>query len=315
MNIKISERIAPYSFSNHTLLPIPNSRSTLEVRPNRIIFLIEDRVESIDLQRTGPIKQFMTQLDVERERVVIQGSSLEGFFRVFIEQKDDFIEVAFKNLPLERREIKSSRTKSIIDKEKLFLGVTKSQDIDLIWRRKNCSEIFPIWFYLAQNFFHKNNEIVGEVDEIERHCYLHFKSLFIPQNCSDLHLGYKTSWLENRGAMDIFSIGYSAIRSLFFRAEKDRFFFLEKAFPQFDRGKLLNIKTGPIVINIEWSKKKMRKMEVYSLEAQKIIINVGSRVNSCRVRVGKKQRGVSHKLSDQLIINANQNYVLDRFEK
>jgi hypothetical protein len=187
MKIQIANKFNPFSQSDKTSCLIPNTSIAINVFPTfweifDIDNLDPDKKICIKWLLSGPIENFTTFLDLEKDRLVISGKDQnENFFRLFVYQ--EFSKIVFLCKKTTKKEIsykivsdkKETTSKEKILKfkkdekiildidgkfldqsqsngfiEKLSFGVYKKQDIDLINRRLDFEEILPFIFLLGQ---------------------------------------------------------------------------------------------------------------------------------------------------------------------
>jgi len=236
--------------------------------------------QEMELGVEGPLKEFTLMQDLER-----------GCVTVFSEKYRFYIwpdGVVKKEKP------------ALAHRERLFLGCTKKQEWELIKRRRDMREIFPLWFQLGQKIEAKGS--FSLLEECEEAILAHrperivpaflklfrvgFKGLMLPRKADDDFQGISTDQVEGDPAI-ILKEGSRLIRSCFLDEEK----ILPNLPPEFASGKLLTE-----TIDIEWTKKQVRRVVVRSKSEPKLEFPRSSR----RYRVTKKGEML---------------YLLDRFEK
>ena len=113
--------------------------------------------------------------------------------------------------------------------------------------------------------------------------------------------------------LSLFSEGVELIRSLFFQRKENKIEILPCLPPEFHCGKLLRICCGEYgSLDIEWTKKKIRRMEFFSLQDTEVIFSLRNGVKTFRVRKGKKDRGEVLSANEPVQVKANASYSLDR---
>lgn len=159
--IEIREKIAPYSRTPGTACFVPCSNWILSAFPT---MLKVGGLPDIPIGAMGPVKDFLVQMDLERDCVWISGLSQEGPYRLQIEAVDGYLWLALCRAPkgglvvkgncLQAKEklllAKGGKTSQHRAYERLSLGNWKAQDWDLIQRRNDLREIIPSLFLLGQ---------------------------------------------------------------------------------------------------------------------------------------------------------------------
>lgn len=166
MQIKIAERLRPYSHQPGTDCLLPGSNYRLQVFPTRVcLYRIErltpEKILEIPLALEGPVEDFTVQQDLEKGRVYVWGQAVNGFFRYYFAFNEDkkiclCIEKGPNSL-LEATTLpdyitlaKQDASFTLQSIERLSLGNHKAQDWDLVCRRTDLVEIFPAWYLLGQ---------------------------------------------------------------------------------------------------------------------------------------------------------------------
>lgn len=178
MRITIAERLRPFSHLPGTCCVLPGSTLELQIFPTviRIYDLAAQErrlLGEIAFDAVGPLADFTIQLDLEKQRLMIWGHSINGFLRYSIYAADQGRSLVFT---LEKEPspplhwccpktfahtiqdrvhtfmLPASRpaTPPLLTQERLSLGNHKAQDWTLIQRRLDLSEILPIWLRLGQ---------------------------------------------------------------------------------------------------------------------------------------------------------------------
>ena len=364
MKIKIDQNIAPFSGVCGTKVMIPGTTFSATIFPTKIEFFnLEKNSSEAELELyfkiKGPIKKFQVFQNIEKSFVEVMGFSLDGFFRYRIGVADKSIVISFEKTPKGKIEILSShdnkpnftekkdrfvlpintKIKEKISIEKLSFGVHKAQDIELINRRGDLNEIFPIWFALGQTIPHVKSKFEGvgllleeseklisekrkdDLESLFQNIFqAGFTSIFVPSLSDEKHLGVieeeKQKISKNTSALILLEKGYEIIRSLFISQDKNNIEILGCLLPTFHSGRMVNFSLESIgIIDIEWSKKLLKKMILRPYQSSTVRFKLQSSIKSFRMRTGLKDKGkVFHPESDIPIEN-NQIYYFDRFQK
>jgi hypothetical protein len=179
MKIKIAQRLCPFSHAPGTFCILPKTCLRFQIFPTRIC--VDDisgatpkQIFQIDLNLTGPAKDFTVQQDLERGLLKVWGHFHEGFVRYEIVpvQNDRSFDIRMEKCPNEGIEFKQLNRKIIAkdnvnfyrkeissdilsfrqeeETERLSLGSHKAQDWDMIARRGDLIEILPFWHRLGR---------------------------------------------------------------------------------------------------------------------------------------------------------------------
>jgi hypothetical protein len=223
--------------------------------------------------------------------------------------------------------------------ERLSLGMHKLQDFSMIARRGDLSEIFPHWLRLSEMIPH-TKESKSEacnlflLKECERHileknrveiagAFLQLFSsgmegILVPRLKDKLHQGIVPDSEIPDLLSSLFLLKKSAflIRSLFFTEAKPGFALLPALPPEFHAGRFVNIQTkNGERIDLEWSKKLLRRVVIHSLQPRTIELDLQSQVKSFRFRRSYKDKGVRMKKDDPIALEKNAVVFIDCIEK
>lgn len=198
--------------------------------------------------------------------------------------------------------------------ERLHLGVHKAQDWELIRRRFDAQEIFPFWLALAQwippipyenaqqGMFTLIDKCQTAIEKKEKlqviDCFKNvflaaFKGIFVPHLFDGDYQGI-IDCLEDRtqSATALFLQSAKLLRTLFFMEEENRFSILPCLPPELHCGRIIQLQTTKSDrIDIEWSKKRLRRMFIQTSSVRPIICQLPKEISSCRLRVHKKDKG------------------------
>lgn len=300
MQLRIAERLRPFSHLVGTICMIPFSHWQVQAFPTLLKFTNlktgEEKEESLPWQ--GPVDDFTLELDLEKGVVGVWGKTAKGYRRHFIEMKT-------VNLPM--------------PKERLSLGMHKKLDWELVKRRCDLKEILPIWHRLGQmapqegsmTFLHPFTKL-DVTDHFVNLFRLHFSGLFVPRLTDTDHQGLKPVVRIEKSPLSILSGGAREIRQLFFK-EWD---FLPCLPPEFHAGRMVNVTTQTHDrVDFEWSKKMLRRVVITPAVSQEIVLSFQKPLKSFRLRNSLKDRGVRQKVDQSIILTQGKPVFLDRFEK
>ncbi|MFS8563303.1 MAG: hypothetical protein LVR00_02815 [Rhabdochlamydiaceae bacterium] len=151
MKITIAQRLFPCCHLPGTICLIPGSDWQVQAFPTKLRFqsLISQEKKELDLSIEGPILDFTVQLNLEKLRVEVFGHAAQGYVKYFISMVEAGISIFFEK---EKREevIPVGWQRGRVSEERLSLGMHKKLDWELVRRRSDLKEIFPIWLRLGQ---------------------------------------------------------------------------------------------------------------------------------------------------------------------
>jgi hypothetical protein len=318
MKITIAQRFRPFCHLPGTVCVLPFSQWTVQTFPTKILFthLKTGDVKEYSLDWRGPVANFTTQLDLERGGIVVFGHTQDGYRKVSIQMKEEGIVVGSTVLQGVREAIPPSQ-------ERLSLGVDKKLDWELVYRRLNLCEIFPLWFRLGQMVPSEGEKVgvaalIQEYDKNEvfsayRKIFLAgFYGLLAPRLSDSDYQGIVPDEKCDGSPLFILSEGSRFIRRLFF----DEWSFLPNLPPQCHAGRFVHLQTkdGDIV-DLEWSKKMVRRVVISPKESKVIVPKFQRFVKSFRLRRALKDRGDRQSVSSAVELFKGQVVYLDCFEK
>lgn len=374
MTFTTHPRLNPYSILDHSFTMVPFSFMGCEIHPATIkLFDLRQHypIEFVHIQlpTIGSVDKFSCHLDLEKGKIEVSGFLENGFFRYEIEAKEPknilirFLKVPNnirpklaeikpilvrrdENLPFELCENLESGDILVFEvpgdiklpnsRERLMLGSHKSQDVEMMRRRKDLTEILPIWFYLSQSIAldefttASENSLFSELEYIIKDGCKEkitkkllnifktgFKSIFLPEFYDHTNLGLeKTCYDKSSSPLNFLCSSFSLIRSLFFKESGAVLEFLPLTPPEFHAGKLLDIKTVKgHKISFEWSKKAVRRIVIQLFCDDTLSFKFKSDIKNFRIRdfSSLKEINIFENKSD---ISLKQGiYILDKFQK
>lgn len=348
MRIKIAERLRPFSHLPGVQCLIPQTTVQVQVFPVLLRFknLMRGDSQPIEyrLDLKGPFKNFTVIQDLENLRVRVFGHSADGYVRYCLFLDKGKISIDFekypKELPGRLIEFPIHESPQRDFKERLSLGENKAQDWDLVRRRQNLKEIFPIWFRLGQTLpdmdlpvseegtvsLLKECESIIENRE-KKHLMSSFLNLFnagfegilVPRLLDDQFQGLVDEREHpplEASPLILLSKGSALIRSLFFKESGNDMFLLPCLPPDFDCGRFLHLQSiHGDVIDIEWSKKILRRFVLRSKSQRELNLHLQRAIKKFRLRRSPKDRGQVIESGQTISLKANETLFFDRFQK
>ena len=367
MTIEIVQRLHPFSHLPGVLSLLPKTHLVLQLFPTRVYFFAcgaSTALFSLSWDIQGPVRDFTVELNLEREEIRVFGVGQLGYFRyVFKRQGDGVILILEKSagpfmcchLSYNQTPYRLIKGESLffpntvhqpmpaVVSERLSLGSHKMQDWDLIKRRMDFKEIFPIWMRLGQispsfsacDISKGNllllNKCAEMIDENRKQDVLAaFHKLFlascqgiiVPQlydTCYQGILPCETPAQDDPSPMPLLTQAARLIRQLFFKEEKNSLSFLPCLPPDFAAGRFLHIQTcSKDRIDFEWTKKQLRRVHIYPQSQRTLQLQFSRKLKSCRVRHSMKDKGKEGVLQEGALcveVTAGQPLFFDRFQK
>lgn len=303
----------------------------------------------------GAVKSFKAELNLEKEQIEVSGKAPKGFYRFIVKEEKGSIlflcqrgpEKGFKISLTNNEESSKTQDNILLPKhsipvfssicvmattaEKMSFGVHKALDVHKIEERKDLKEVIPIWFSLYQKIYsgkksHREGlakllDFPEEKKALERVFDDLFEagfSTFVPR-LTDAFQGYldqDETILQNASPLILLKEIGKKIRELFFVQEKAHFYLLPKLLQPFLCGRLLGIEcTGYGKIDLEWSKRKLKKVIFYPDTLKTIHIYPSKEIKHFRFRRSFKDKGQKIFPGDPIIITDKKPLFFDRFEK
>ncbi len=357
MNICAPERFRPFSHALGSSFFIPNTEWKVKVFPCLLEFypLASSMQKQVHLFLSGPIEPFTVEQDLERVCLRIFGQSQKGYFRFCIERKGSICSLLFEKTPSEgilvgidgeppsrfyagmEIAIGSCQLPAQLRvQERLFLGMTKQQDLELIRRRQDLREILPLWYQVglltpSSAFRESDAPVIKLIQEgtelvirkeklliyplLKNLFFTGFSGGFVPRLEDEDHQGILASQESCKAnPLSVLLQSASLIRSLFF--QENGYQILPCLPPQFACGRMTGILSGcGDVIDMEWSKKELKKLAIRIDRGRDFHIEWPSYVKTYRLRRGYRDRGEIFTREDLISAASGQDLWFDRFQK
>lgn len=323
--IKISTRLFPFSHQPKSRCLIPGTEFLVEACPALVrIKNFEGKVlKEIVLDIEGPLKHFTVMQDLER-----------GCVTLFSER------YRFHILPsCEVRHTKNPHLPPIPIQERLCLGTHKKQEWEGIKKRMDFREIFPLWYRLGSllHLPERKEEDLG-IFSLLRACaeaidthrpeqilpQFHklflagFRDFMVPRTQDDDFQGILPLDIPQSKSSPLYLLneGAKLIRALFLVSSENEFAILPNLPPEFFSGRMLHLACPPYgEINLEWSKKMIRKVEFQAKMDGIVYFHFPSSLRTYRLRLSTKEKGHITSCREPLEIQSGCFYLLDRFQK
>ncbi len=303
MRIEISQRLRPFTHRPGMTSLLPGTGEKIAVYPT----MIKDQC----LPVSGPVNGFTHQLDLEKGCICIYGHAKEGFFRDCVPPHP--------SLP-------------IVDR--LFLGVDKAQDWDLIHRRADPAEYLPFWYRLGQMVPNHQattgtavflqewrqhiqaKDRIAVLDPVKNLFSCGFEGILTPRLEDTDHHGFALPPIQSKdNPLALLSEGAKLIRELFVSTNEQELHLLPVLPPEFHCGRLVGTATGPLTLSLEWSKKLIRRMIITTEIAGEWALQFQNPLQSFRLRHSPGDRGHRVECGSFLTLEPGVEYLFDCFEK
>ncbi len=366
MNIEIAKRLRPHSHVPGVRCLLPLSWWSVEVFPTLLRFQsLNDPEKQLQIVLTlaGPIEGFTAEVDLEKGAIRVFGMTQVGYVRYQIRQQSDGIALEFEKLPKGEIECLNVETETyhfITEKqslvlgsperspspapteERLSLGIHKAQDWELIRRRTDLKEIFPIWLRaggltpppsvppIPTGTLRQLSQCQEAIEkgESQRICPLFlllfrtaFSGICVPRVQDEDFQGILPfeEIALTVSPLPLLTLGAALIRSLFFEEKASTWKFLPCLPSDFPAGRFVGIvaRHGER-IQFEWAKHRLRKVVIHTAEERDVVLQFPKSIRSLRLKTARTQKGKILSVSDgyaELHLKAHQVLFLDRFEK
>ena len=323
MKILIAERLRPFSHRPGTQCLIPKSEWQVQVFPALLRFenLLSGEKKETALNWRGPVLDFTVELDLEKNVVKIFGHTQDGYRCITVQRIQD-------EIFLDGVKVASCDSVAPETTERLSLGMSKALDWELVCRRRNLCEIFPVWHRLGSLTPQVSPQDSGTASLLQipekKEIAAHFTALFMaafqgilaPRLFDNEFQGIVGS-MPKPGAspLVLLSEGARLIRSLFFQESSDKISLLPHVPPQFFAGRFLRLKTrAGHVFDLEWTKKTLRRVVIHPKTDDVLALELPKAVKRFRVREHLKDRGRVVQAGSTVACQAGHTLWLDRFE-
>jgi hypothetical protein len=312
--MKITEKLRPFSHTPGAKCILPGTCLIVEAFPTRL----RVGAEVFKLSLTGPVREFTLQQDLERHCVYVFGRAKEGPYSIRIAATDSGVLVEPEKGTLSPLSF-SAEFPFVPNTpfERLSLGNHKTQDWDLIQKRNDLKELLPLLFCLGQKIPRiPPQPLTGTARLLdwpnEEAILSFFKAAFtpllIPRLTDEHHQGLVPDEPAIGNPFFLLQEGAKRTRALFFVQNERRLSFLPHLPVSLDAGRLIGLRVpGVGTIDIEWSKKVLRRVEISADTSGEVILEMQRGLKT--FRCGKRR-----KKEDPLLLEKGKMYSLDRFE-
>ncbi len=333
MRIVIGERQRPFSHRPGVRCLLPRSGLEVEVFPT----LVRIGTKEILLPISGPVRPFTVELDLEKGRIVVFGQTECSAFRYEIVQEASDILLRFDRGADYSLRLAHPEKVAPLPFERLSLGTHKALDWELVARRRDCAEILPILLRVGQltppvtesrrygtaSLLVRLEQLIETRDKPAlKEAFVDlfeagFRGILAPRLEDDQFQGIVPTDAvpENISALILVQEAHRLIRRLFVQEEGSRVNILPVLPQEFDAGRFCDVQTAFGLMDLEWSKKRIRRLILRPRQDLLLDVQWQRTVKEFRVRRSLKGRGERMAIGTPLQLKAGESLYLDRFEK
>ncbi len=353
MQIKIKEKFKIISHDLGASFLILNTSYYVKIYPGLLIFkdLSCDRTFQFFFKFQGPVKDFTILQNLFNGTLEVNFHSKDGYiaYQVLVKEKDvylyfdkitkDHLEIEFDKVTKIRSKEKIKLPISVIcetkPEEYLFFGIHKKPDIYLIRKRENLQEILPFIFLYSQFFLNvqyncclRKNCLLKEIEKniqkkekqnlyesVLKAFKVHFWGAFVPRMNDEEYQNIAAFFNTDLNPFCIFIKFYHLIKNMIIDQNSNELFILPCLPPQFHHARAVNIKTLNGNIDIEWSKKLLKKAIFKPEKDVSLKLILQSQIKTFRIRSNKNEKGQIFKNNDEIFFKKDISYLLDKFKK
>lgn len=310
-------------------------------------------VAEIPLDLQGPMTGFTLMQDLEKGCLKVWGFSKKGFFRYLIYattsmpgftlvQEKAPSEVPFSLLSDPETYCRRQMTQP----ERLSFGVTKVADWELVRRRLTLAEILPFWFRLGQLIPSVDSHDAGSasllrglnnalIEKKSVDLSLLFKELYCVGfegllSCiltDSYHQGLDLPKVPEGSSCSpllLLTEGAKIIKLMLLAMRQESVDALEPShveilpclLPELHSGRLCGASLSTLgTIDLEWSKKEIRKMIFRSTKRQIIYFHFRSEISSFRLREASSTISIRKACGEPIAFAENSTYFFDHFQQ
>jgi len=353
MLIRIKEKFKIISHDLGTSFLILNTSYFVKIYPGILSFkdLSSNNTFKVFLKFQGSVKNFTILQNLFNGNIEVNFHTKKGFlaYKIFVKEKnvylyfdritDQDLKIEFNNLinvSLKQKILLPIKLISItIPEELLFLGIYKKSDLYFIRKRENLNEILPFIFLYSQFYLEaryscclKKKCLLKEINKcIQKKekqnlnetflnaFKVHFFSAFIPRMNDEEYQNIVDIDEKGLNPFCVFNNFYHSIKSMLIEFSDNQLFILPCLLKEFHHGRAVNIKTSIGSIDIEWSKKLLKKAIFRPLRNDRLKLVLQSDIKTFRIRTSKNEKGKIFKNLDNIAFQKNKIYLLDKFKK
>lgn len=332
MTISIFHKLKPFTHQKGQKFLIPGSSICFKVFPCKIVgydLLTEKEIFDLELDLALFFKDFTAEVDFERRFLRIFGKAEEGFIELKIYKKQSTLYLHLQRFQESKLHVVLNGTKKALKvkeslelaedpifeipvHEKLFLGVSKKQELDRMNQDKDIKEYLPYLFELGSSLGLKKSENLqgifklieamneetetAKIKQLELLIYGFFKEGFVPFLDDRFHLGLHDLTVTKENPLLLLKKIYEFLKSALLEKTGHEL----KIFSSFPRhfvaGKATGLEFEYGKVHLEWTKGFLRQVVLNIQKPCKLDLIFPKSVKRFRVRKGKKVIKLSQEL-------------------
>lgn len=352
MLISIAERFRPFVHVSGEKCLLPLSKLSFKIHPAYIqVFDLSgaepQSIAEFAVDVEGPVSEFTVLQDLEAGCLKVWGHAKNGFFRYRIHASQSALGFSCvlekvpqgKGLTFIPASYCGGEVFEMPAIANLSFGVTKAPDWTLVKRRLILAEILPFWFRLGRltpslpehgmgtaSLLEPAEKALLKRDSLElahsfRNAYLAgFEGLLSCRLQDNDHQGFELPAVpkgSHCSPLVLLTKGVRLIQQMLIAINSPAdIAILPCVFPELHAGRLCNVMFDGIgKIDLEWSKKKARRMIFYSAKEQAICFHFQNELKSFRLRRDRSNLSSTKICGESLFFAANTTYFFDHFQK
>lgn len=338
--IRRDGHFAPFSHEAGICFPLSGTSCFVQIFPCQLkVFTWKEGVPSCLsaclFALEGPLTEFTVQSNLEQDRgILVWGHSRKGFIRYRIAVKNGRMELHFEKMPaggiqaslrdavvllqegvvLDLGACQTAPFPAVV--ESLSFGSHKQQEWALVRRRLDMTEIWPIWFMLAQQV--PGSHEVPPVSNGGMAALLHacksalegghpehvfpawkrlflagFHGMLVPRLFDDEHQGIipnDTAASSGFSPLVLLKAGGHLMREHFLQEQGDRLLLLPTLPPELHCGRMHAVAIQGGRCDLEWTKKTIRRV-VLTMEEERELELVLVKCKGFRIRHSPQEKG------------------------
>lgn len=353
MQIKIKEKFKIISHDLGSSFLILNTSYFVKIYPGLLHFkdLNSDKTFKIFLKFQGPVKDFTILQNLFNGNIEVSFHSKDGYvaYKILVSEKEVFLN--FEKISKEKLEIEFDGIVNISSKDKIKLpitvisntkpqeylsfGIYKKPDLYLIKKREDLNEILPFIFLYSQFFLDaqyncclrkkcllkevdndfQKNEKQKLYDEFLNVFKVHFFGSFIPRMNDEEFQNILPYSSTDLNPFCVFKKLYYSIKAILLNEKQNELYLLPCLPEEFNHGRATNIKIKKGSLDIEWSKKILKKLVFRPFQDESFKLILQSQIKTFRIRSQKNEKGKFFKNGDVITLQKDKIYLFDKFKK
>jgi hypothetical protein len=311
--IDIGARFRPFSHKPGAECLIPLSSWSVQAYPTLVRLKGPKKTVELPLDVQGPVREFTLLQDLEKNRIELFGCGKDSSFYFTISHRGK--ELILEKRRGERLTIPVSEEAMLADHpERLFLGIHKKLEWERVLERGLLAEILPMLYTISQKVPQAlNRQYV--IQDLESEVLAGYCGILMPQAKDELFLGLDVEEIDPKiSPLVRFQNAFRTIRSLFIQ-EEERIAILPSLPNSFHAGKMTHVRIKPGMLALEWSKHRIKKIEVKATADGSVAFDLPREIKRFRLRRDLRAKGHTLSRNEQIALEKGGRYFLDRFEK